>query len=127
MAAVKDLLDDWVNVWNTYDLNHVDGLFLDSSDTTYFSSEKEGVIVGLDAIREHHRGFGFVEGGKDHGNRLWLENTTTTNLGPTAVISSIWFFEKATGDVMRGPVTFVCAEREGAWEFVHVHFANYGR
>jgi len=67
----------WVSMWNTYDLNQVHKLFLNDPGITYFSSEKEGVVQGFDAVIEHHRGFGFVEGGNDTGNKLWVDDLTT--------------------------------------------------
>ena len=56
-------LERWVEMWNSYDLDEVNELFLDDPGLTYFSSEKEGVIRGMEAVLEHHRGFGFVPGG----------------------------------------------------------------
>jgi hypothetical protein len=41
---------------------------------TCLSSEKEGVIKGFEAVREHHEEFGFVEGGKEQHNTFWLED-----------------------------------------------------
>ena len=68
----------WVEFWNTYELSKVDELFVTDSSLTYLSSEKEGVMQGIDAIRDHHRGFGFVEGGKESANKLWVEDLHTT-------------------------------------------------
>ena len=66
------LVEAWVEMWNTYDLNQVDALFLDDARLSYFSSEREGLIRGMEAVREHHVGFGFAPGGIDQPNRLWL-------------------------------------------------------
>jgi hypothetical protein len=41
---------------------------------TCLSLEKEGVIKGFEAVREHHEEFGFVEGGKEQPNTFWLED-----------------------------------------------------
>lgn len=62
-ATPDSILDAWVEAWATYDLSSVDDLFANDPSTTYFSSEIDGLIVGFDRIREHHQGFGFVEGG----------------------------------------------------------------
>ena len=70
---VEELVNSWTAMWNSYDLSMVDKLFLQDSRVSYFSSEREGLIKGFDAVREHHAGFGFVEGGKSQENRLWLE------------------------------------------------------
>ncbi len=63
-AGLEKLVQDWVEMWNTYDLDQVQRLFLDDQRLTYFSSEKEGIIRGMDAVLEHHRGFGFVRPSK---------------------------------------------------------------
>jgi hypothetical protein len=71
------LIDSWVSLWNSYDLSMVERLFLDGPRVTYYSSEKRGLIRGMDALLKHHEEFGFVEGGKDSPNSLWLEDTQT--------------------------------------------------
>ena len=40
------LLDRWVEMWNSYDLDEVTELFLDDPSLTYFSSEKQGSFGG---------------------------------------------------------------------------------
>ena len=47
-------LNAWVDMWNSYDLNQVDKLFLQDNRITYFSSEREGAFIGSEAVREHH-------------------------------------------------------------------------
>jgi hypothetical protein len=125
MFETQKLVGAWVGLWNSYDLSRVDQLFLPDPNLTYFSSEKQGVIQGLEAVREHHRGFGFVEGGQDRGSTLWLEDLHTADFGAAAVVTGIWFFRRSTGSVQRGPVTFVYVEREGEYRLAHLHFANY--
>jgi hypothetical protein len=80
MFDMERVVGEWVNMWNRYDLSQVDGLFLDSDDLSYFSSDREGIIKGLVAVREHHRRFGFVPGGKKHGNKLWETPVGTVHL-----------------------------------------------
>jgi len=89
----------WVEMWNSYDLSMVDRLFLTDSRVTYFSSEKEGLITGIETVREHHREFGFVEGGKEQDNRLWVEELHTSVFGPTAIVTGIWFFTRGEGTI----------------------------
>ncbi len=115
----------WVKMWNTYDLNQVDRLFMPDQRLTYLSSEKEGTLQGLEAIREHHRGFGFVEGGKDQTSKLWVEDLVTTDLGNTAVVSGIWYFRRPDSQVQRGPMTIVYLRENDRYRIVHMHFANY--
>jgi ketosteroid isomerase-like protein len=125
---IGEIVDAWVGMWNSYDLSKVDELFLAVEDATYFSSEKEGLIRGIKAIREHHRGFGFVAGGKDSENRLWLEDLVTQEYGDTAVVTGIWFFGRAgeaAEKVQRGPMTLVLKKTEEGYRIAHMHFANY--
>ncbi len=115
----------WVKMWNTYDLNQVDRLFIPDQRLTYLSSEKEGTLQGLEAIREHHRGFGFVEGGKDQPNKLWVEDLVTTDLGSTALVAGIWYFQRPGNQVQRGPMTIVYLRENDRYRIVHMHFGNY--
>lgn len=115
----------WVDIWNSYDLTQVDELFLQDERLTYFSSEKEGVIIGIEAIREHHQGFGFVEGGKRQPNKLWLEDVHSESFGTTAVVTAIWYFERPDGSVQRGPVTIVYVRQGEAYRIAHMNFSNY--
>lgn len=115
----------WVEIWNTYDLDQVDRLFLQDARVSYFSSEKEGAVIGIDAVREHHRGFGFVEGGKDQPNKLWLEDLHTSTFEDSTVVTGIWFFQRSDGTLQRGPVTIVYVKKGGEFRIAHMHFANY--
>jgi hypothetical protein len=124
------LVDDWVAMWNTYDLDRVGDLFLDEPGLTYFSSEREGVIRGMGALVEHHEGFGFTPGGTEQPNRLWVEDLGVDLFGHAAVLTGIWYFQRGGDEdlaapLQRGPVTFVSLFRSGRWWFVHMHFANY--
>ena len=98
------------------------------SRISYFSSEKQGAIHGFDAVREHHRGFGFVDGGKDQGSRLWVEDIRSDVFGGAAVVTGIWFFERAGSgqdEPQRGPVTIVYVPLEDEFRIAHMHFATY--
>ena len=137
------LVDAWVEMWNSYDLNRVGDLFLDDHRLTYFSSEREGVIRGFQEVVEHHEGFGFVPGGVERGTRLWVEGLHADVFEEAAVLTGIWYFQRAVdptgvegtteggagsepGDQpQKGPVTFVCLHEDGAWRFVHMSFGEY--
>ncbi len=124
----EKLVGAWVDMWNTYDLSQVDKLFLTTENVTYFSSEKEGLIIGIDAVRQHHVGFGFVAGGKIQENKLWIEDLHTEMYGPVAVVNGIWYFEKGPADnreLQKGPVTIVYAPTDDGYRIAHMHFANY--
>ncbi len=125
-VPVGRLIDAWVGMWNAYDLDQVRNLFLDDARVTYFSSEREGLIRGIDAVVVHHEDFGFVPGGKDQPNRLWLEDLNQEGFDSTVVVAGIWFFRPDPDQPpRRGPVTFVCVRNNGGWRFAHLHFANY--
>jgi ketosteroid isomerase-like protein len=125
-AKVRQALDAWVAMWNRYDLDEVDRRFVADSTVTYFSSERGGLIRGIEALRRHHADFGFVPGGKETGNRLWLEDVQTGWHGTVAVVTATWHFARsgAAGPPQRGPVTFVVILRRGEARIAHAHFAN---
>jgi hypothetical protein len=95
--------------------------------TTYFSSEKPGRIQGFEALMEHHRGFGFVPGGKTADNRLWLEDDAVWEDQGMAFVTARWLFDRdvaAQVPVQKGPVTFVLIRGDDGFRIVHAHFAN---
>jgi hypothetical protein len=96
------LVDEWVAIWNSYDLDQIPPLFLADERVTYFSSEKEGAVKGFQALMDHHRGFGFVEGGKESPNKLWLEDVHVATYDASAVVTAIWFFRRV-GTSPEGP------------------------
>jgi ketosteroid isomerase-like protein len=127
-AELEALIDDWVEMWNSYDLNQVRELFLDDSRLTYFSSEKQGILRGMDALITHHEGFGFIPGGDDRSSRLWLESVEIDLLGEVAVITGTWFFQSdsdSPGEPQKGPVTIVSVREGDRWWFVHMNFSEY--
>jgi len=120
------IVDTWVKIWNTYDLSMVEKLFVDDDRVTYFSSEKKGLIRGIDALVRHYREFGFVEGGKDQPNRLWLEDTQIESYGETAIVKADWCFRRGGSEkIQRGPVTMVYVPVDGKYRIAHAHFSNY--
>jgi ketosteroid isomerase-like protein len=119
------IVDEWVEIWNNYNLDKVKELFLNDDRVTYFSSEKRGLIKGIDSLVAHHREFGFVEGGKETGNRLWLEDVDIKKFGDIAVVKADWIFQrKGSNKQQRGPVTIVYIKNNG-YRIAHAHFNNY--
>lgn len=118
---------NWVELWRTYDLKSIDDLFVADSTVSYLSSEREGLILGIDSLRAHHEGFGFVSGGTAPASELWLEGIHGQQWGDVATVTAVWFFgDRSTPDgVQRGPVTFVYVWRDGTWKIGHAQFANY--
>jgi len=124
-VEVGNWVEKWVESWNTYDLNQVDELFLQDDRVTYFSSEKEGAIIGIEAVRKHHEGFGFVPGGKDQPNKLWLEDLHTAGFDTSVVVTGIWYFQRPDGSTQRGPVTIVYVREGDRPRIAHMNFSNY--
>jgi ketosteroid isomerase-like protein len=125
---VQDLVDAWVAMWNSYDLTKVNRLFLQDSRVSYFSSEKEGLIQGPEAVLEHHEGFGFVEGGKSKENKLWVGEVQISGFGTAAIVAGIWYFQRASAEedsVQKGPFTFVCVKQGKNWRLAHLNFSTY--
>jgi len=121
-------MNSWLELWNTYDLALVDELFLADSSVTYYSSEREGLIVGIDAVRAHHEGFGFVVGGRPAEQDLWVEDVHTATFWRTAVVTGVWRFgdlEGAPDDAQRGPFTFVYVQRGDMYRLAHLNFGTY--
>lgn len=114
----------WTLMWNRYDLDQVDHLFVTDTTVSYFSSERDGLILGPVAMRAHHTGFGFVPGGKDQPNALLLESVVTHWYGSTALVLATWIFRRADGTSQKGPVTFVLVPRGDGYRIAHAHFAN---
>ena len=126
MVFDPKLVDDWVAIWNSYDLSMVEKLFLNDERVTYFSSEKQGAVKGIDALIEHHREFGFVEGGKDQPNSLWLEDTDIEAFEGSAVVTAIWCFKRSdSANIQRGPVTLVYVNTTQGYRIAHANFSNY--
>ena len=123
------VIGEWEKFWNTYDLDQMDKLFVNSDQLTYFSSEKEGLTRGFEAMIKHHEGFGFVPGGVKKDAKLWLEDIETDYAGDMAIVTAIWFFDVFRGGKqvqMKGPVSFICQKQEdNTYKMLHVHFANY--
>ena len=125
---IQALIDSWVGMWNSYDLRMVDELFLQDSRVSYFSSEREGLILGIEAVREHHVGFGFVDGGKSQENKLWIGDVHVSEFGTAAVVAGIWYFQRASEEpavIQKGPFTFVCVKLNQEWRLAHLNFSEY--
>lgn len=115
----------WVELWNSYDLDRVDDLFVIDERVTYLSSEREGTIVGIEAVREHHAGFGFISGGQERDTSLWVEDLHSTRIQDGVVVTAIWHFRRGDGTQQRGPMTLVYVLDDGEYRLIHLHFANY--
>ena len=110
----------WEKSWNTYNLDEVTRLFVNDASVTYFSSERAGLIQGIDSLIKHHRGFGFVPGGKSSANKLWLSDVRYRSLSLTAT----WYFKRPDGTQQSGPVTFILLKTGKGYRIAHAHFSN---
>ncbi len=124
-ANIRTAVDAWETMWNTFDYREVDRLFLQSDDLSYFSSEREGMIRGIQAVREHHRGFGFTEGGSANLTRLWLDAVEIRDYRSSAVVTGIWYFQRTDGVLQKGPVSMVYVKGDGGYKIAHMNFSNY--
>jgi tetratricopeptide (TPR) repeat protein len=125
--SVASTLNAWTLSWNTYDLDLAARLFTTEPAPSYYSSEKPGRIAGRDALTAHHKGFGFVPGGKASDSRLWLEGLAVEERGDTAFATATWLFDRdvaSAASPQRGPVTFVLFKAADGWRIAHAHFAN---
>lgn len=120
VSSPELLITAWEKSWNTCDLNEVTRLFVNDPTVTYFSSERQGLILGIDSLVKHHRGFGFVPGGKTTANRLWLSEIRYL---PNAVTAT-WHFQRPGATEQKGPVTFILKAVSGGFRIAHAHFSN---
>ena len=126
-ATPDALLEAWLGMWRSYDLDQVGEVFVDDDAATYFASDREGLIEGIDAIRAYHAGLGFAAGGFQPERELWLEQVTIADFGESAVIGAVWHFgsrldRQAAG---RGPLSMVLARTSAGLRISHVNFGNY--
>lgn len=126
-ATPSELLEAWVQLWTTYDLDRVGALFLADERVTYFSSEREGLIRGYDAVVEHHRGFGFEPGGSRRDAVIWVGDVVVTELPGAALVAAIWYFgdPDAPSGAQRGPMSLLAVREGGGYRIAHMHFATY--
>jgi ketosteroid isomerase-like protein len=125
-AGLVALIDDWLALWNSYDLSRVASIF--SPDVTYFSSDKEEVVRGLSGVLEHHKGYGFVPGGKKSGNTLSAKDVAMAFLDErTSLLTGLWSFERAIDPSknQHGLFTIIVRKTEAGWRMIHLHFSTY--
>jgi hypothetical protein len=114
-------------MWRRYDLDRVRDVFLNDDALTYFPSDAEGLITGIDAVLTYHEGLGFSSGGFQPDDELWLEGVTIVNLGESAVIGATWYFgsranRPAAG---RGPLSMLLTRTSAGLRISHLHLGNY--
>ncbi len=73
---------------------------------------------------------GFVEGGREPTQELWVRDVQAEVFGPTVVVTATWFFgdRSASADsLQRGPMTAVYVWTGDGYRIAHMHFAEYGK
>ncbi|MBD3414777.1 MAG: tetratricopeptide repeat protein [Candidatus Aminicenantes bacterium] len=125
LKQIRQTMDRWVKFWNSYDLDELNHLFVTDPKLSYFSSEKAGLIQGIDQVRKHHQDFGFLPGGKKSPNQLWIQNLSINSEKDTATATATWFFKKPKETLQWGPMTAVLIPKEDTWKIIHMHFANH--
>ena len=127
LGSPSALLDAWVELWGSYDLDVVEDLFIRDQRLTYFSSEAEGLIRGFEAIIEHHRGFGFEAGGAEQDLLIWVEDVEVVDFGSTALVGAIWFFgdPQSPDDAQRGPMSLLAVRTADGYRIGHMNFSTY--
>jgi imidazolonepropionase-like amidohydrolase len=126
-ATPNALLEAWLGMWRRYDLDGVDELFVADDALTYFASDREGLIEGIDAVRAYHAGLGFVSGGFAPDNELWLEQVTIADFGASVVVGAMWHFGNRVNRqaASRGPMTMVLAGTSAGFKISHLNFGSY--
>ncbi|MBN1682347.1 nuclear transport factor 2 family protein [Candidatus Bathyarchaeota archaeon] len=123
---IYDKIEKWVDFWNSYDLDKFDNLFLNDMRVTYFSSERQGLIKGYNALIHHHEEFGFVKGGKIQQTKLWLEDIDIKNYNEITIVCAIWYFRRNNNPIpQKGPVTIIYQHTSQGWKIIHMNFSNY--
>ena len=121
----RSLIEAWEKSWNTYDLDVVRHLFVNDSSVTYFSSERAGLIHGIDSLVKHHQSFGFVPGGKSSPNKLWLTDVQYIQAHHgRPFVAATWHFQRPGNPEQRGAVTFVLKYSPDWCWIAHAHFSN---
>ena len=126
-ATAQQALEYWLALWRRYDLDQVGSVFLQDRALTYFSNDTQGVKEGFEAVLAHHEELGFVRGGFQPDNELWLEETVIADFDGSAVITAIWHFGNrvARADAAQGPITMVVVRTSSGYRISHVNMGNY--
>jgi hypothetical protein len=126
-ATPRDLLDEWLRAWATYDLDVVGRIFLRDRALTYFAHDGLRVAEGFESVEALHADMGFTPGGFTPEMQLWLDDVLVSDFGASAVISADWQF----GDQMtrtveaRGPLTLVALRTNSGYRISHLHMGQY--
>jgi len=126
-ASAQAALNGWVQAWRRYDLDRLGEVLLQDATLTYFANDEEGTIEGFAAVREYYEGLGFVPGGFQPENELWLENVVVADFENSAVVSAMWHFGSRLmrTEAARGPFSMVVVRTSDGFRISHVNMGNY--
>lgn len=126
-TSAQQAIEYWIALWRRYDLDQVGGVFLRDPALTYFSNDSQGVKEGFDAVLAHHEELGFVRGGFQPDNELWIEDAVIADFDGSAVVTAIWHFGNrvARDDAARGPLTMVVVRTTAGYRISHLNMGTY--
>jgi hypothetical protein len=126
-ASAQDALDGWLRAWRRYDLDGLADVLLQDRALTYFANDEEGTLEGFDAVQAYYEGLGFVSGGFQPENELWLEDILIADFEETAVVSAVWHFGSRLmrTDAALGPFSMVVVRTSSGYRISHVNMGNY--
>jgi imidazolonepropionase-like amidohydrolase len=126
-ASAQAAIDGWLAAWRSYDLDELTQVLLNDPSLTYFANDAEGTIEGITDVLTYHEGLGFVRGGFQPENELWLEDVLVANFDESAVVSAVWHFGNRVlrSDAARGPFTMVVVRTRAGYRITHVNMGNY--
>lgn len=128
-ASPQQALEAWLGLWRRFDLDGLGAVFLQDPALTYFASDSDGLIEGYDAVRAYHEEAGFVSGGFQPEQELWVEDVVIADFDDNAVISGVWHFGNRVSrtDAAQGPMTMVVEQTGSGYRIAHLHMGNYPR
>ena len=89
---------------------------------TFFASDSNELIEGFEGVLAWHEAQGFVAGGFQPDDELWLEDTLVADFEDSAVVSATWRFGSRilTEEAIRGPLTMTIVRTSTGFRIVHL-------
>lgn len=124
-ATAQQALEVWLALWRRYDLDEVRDVFLEDPAVTYYASDSRGMLEGIDAVVAYHEEQGFVAGGFNPDNELWLEDALIADYDESAVVTAQWRFGNrvARDEAAGGPLTMVIVRTGSGFRIAHLSMA----
>ena len=121
-ASTQQALDRWLAMWRRYDLDAVGDVFLQAPAVTFFASDSNELIEGFDEVLAWHEAQGFVAGGFQPENELWLEDALVSDFEDSAVVSATWRFGSRIlpEEASSGPLSMTIVGTSSGYRIVHL-------